>query len=251
MASAAMAVLSLVKKLRAYRWTEAGGFLGLGSSTDAATAVSADGAVVIGASKAGFGGGGFSHWTEAGGLQDLGHLPGHTQAMATSLNANGSVIVGISTDGYLAKDGVGGTVNYDPQVARAFYWTAATGMKDLTQLLEDAGADMTNLTIAAALGISPSGDWIGGRGVTPGAGSGQVITVLATLLESSLPGDFNGNGHVDGADYVVSRKTGSGQTAYNTWRSNFGKPDTGFASALADPVLEPSSVHLLVASSSL
>jgi len=37
-------------------------------------------------------------------------------------------------------------------------------------------------------------------------------------------GDFNSNGVVDGADYVVWRKSGGSQANYDLWRSNFGQP---------------------------
>jgi len=37
-----------------------------------------------------------------------------------------------------------------------------------------------------------------------------------------LPGDFNNDGSVDAADYVVWRKDGLSSEDFNTWRSNFG-----------------------------
>jgi hypothetical protein len=36
------------------------------------------------------------------------------------------------------------------------------------------------------------------------------------------PGDFNQDGTVDAADYVVWRKTDGTQTSYDAWRANFG-----------------------------
>jgi hypothetical protein len=36
------------------------------------------------------------------------------------------------------------------------------------------------------------------------------------------PGDFNGDGNVDAADYVVWRKTDGSQPGYDDWRTNFG-----------------------------
>ena len=41
-----------------------------------------------------------------------------------------------------------------------------------------------------------------------------------TLL---YPGDFNGDGTVNAADYIVWRKSGGTQDEYNAWRANFGK----------------------------
>ncbi len=43
----------------------------------------------------------------------------------------------------------------------------------------------------------------------------------------SLPGDFNNNGAVDAADYVVWRKSIGTPQAYTLWRSNFGAPGSG------------------------
>src|SRR6185436_19049683 len=46
----------------------------------------------------------------------------------------------------------------------------------------------------------------------------------AGVLSVGLPGDFNANGVVDVADYVVWRKRNGSQTDYNVWRSHFGQP---------------------------
>jgi hypothetical protein len=47
--------------------------------------------------------------------------------------------------------------------------------------------------------------------------------VLSEFLPAGLPGDYNQNGIVDAADYVVWRKTNiNGQQGYNDWRANFG-----------------------------
>jgi hypothetical protein len=42
-----------------------------------------------------------------------------------------------------------------------------------------------------------------------------------------LPGDYNDDGKVDAADYVVWRKTGGPPSDYTTWRTNFGQPGGG------------------------
>ena len=47
--------------------------------------------------------------------------------------------------------------------------------------------------------------------------------------QSALVGDYNHDGVVDAADYVVWRKTGiNGQQGFNDWRSNFGKSVPSF-----------------------
>jgi uncharacterized protein YjbI with pentapeptide repeats len=57
----------------------------------------------------------------------------------------------------------------------------------------------------------------------------------------SLPGDFNHDGTVDAADYVVWRKNFSGdQTMYDAWRTNFGRTLSA-GSGLVLPSTEPLS----------
>jgi T5SS/PEP-CTERM-associated repeat protein len=65
-----------------------------------------------------------------------------------------------------------------------------------------------------------------------------------------LPGDYNNNGAVDAADYVIWRKgVGIAPTpeSYNLWRVNFGEPSgSGAASALNSTVPEPTTLVLLM-----
>ena len=67
------------------------------------------------------------------------------------------------------------------------------------------------------------------------------------FAQSALVGDYNHDGVVDAADYVVWRKTGiNGQQGYVDWRSNFGKSTAGFGlsipgGGLAAQVPEPAT----------
>jgi hypothetical protein len=65
-----------------------------------------------------------------------------------------------------------------------------------------------------------------------------------------LPGDFNYDGKVDAADYVVWRKTGGNQASYTEWQSNFGHTSSGAASGQAlsngGAIPEPASAALLL-----
>jgi hypothetical protein len=56
--------------------------------------------------------------------------------------------------------------------------------------------------------------------VTYNGGAGTVI--LSDFAAVDLPGDYNFDGKVDSADYVVWRKNGLGPAAHNTWQTNFG-----------------------------
>jgi T5SS/PEP-CTERM-associated repeat protein len=68
-------------------------------------------------------------------------------------------------------------------------------------------------------------------------------SVMLSVISTVLPGDYNGNGIVDAADFVVWRKTDGSQSGYDEWRTNFGRT-AGAASraALGSPRLgEPTS----------
>jgi hypothetical protein len=62
-----------------------------------------------------------------------------------------------------------------------------------------------------------------------------------------IPGDFNNDGSVDAADYVVWRKTGNLPADYNLWRTNFGRT-SGAGSGASGPgaVPEPGTVGTLI-----
>ena len=63
-----------------------------------------------------------------------------------------------------------------------------------------------------------------------------------------LPGDFNFDGTVDAADYVVWRKNFGTQTSYDVWRSHFGQTATsGAATSTNATIPEPSTLVLFLA----
>jgi hypothetical protein len=65
---------------------------------------------------------------------------------------------------------------------------------------------------------------------------------LSTLI--NVPGDFNEDGIVDAADYVVWRKTDGTASGYSEWRENFGQNANGGGGAV-EPIVavpEPSAI---------
>jgi hypothetical protein len=79
----------------------------------------------------------------------------------------------------------------------------------------------------------------------------DVITYTLAEPPGGLDGDYNMNGAVDAADYVVWRKTDGSQAGYDLWRANFGKTElvgSGSSvslSAVSASVPEPASESLL------
>jgi T5SS/PEP-CTERM-associated repeat protein len=72
--------------------------------------------------------------------------------------------------------------------------------------------------------------------------------VLTNFQSTILPGDFNHNGSVDAADYVVWRRNLSGntfvdETNYQTWRTNFGRTAEQMAESTSVP--EPAAIALM------
>jgi T5SS/PEP-CTERM-associated repeat protein len=69
--------------------------------------------------------------------------------------------------------------------------------------------------------------------------------VLSVIGPPPLPGDFNEDSKVDGADYVTWRNMGGTQAQYNLWRANFGRMVGGGASA-GDNLTIPEPAPLLL-----
>jgi uncharacterized protein YjbI with pentapeptide repeats len=108
--------------------------------------------------------------------------------------------------------------------------------------------DWTRVTPAGAFTISSPYTWNLSNLYTTGE---VTLTAMATI-----PGDFNNNGVVDAADYILWRKSGGSPSDYDTWRVNFGKTlftgsgSAGYAlgaaaASTSSAVPEPSSLLLL------
>ena len=196
---------------------------------------------------------------------------GHTRASATPLPKIGSSVdfnlaKGVIVPVSISNPAAVGSANYQPD-----YWsftttgglvslTANSGEEYLTPGIADPGATLkTLLTIYNSSGnvvaTSPTTSLSESISTTLAAGTYYAsVTAVGDALDTTydpryffdqgpffltgtvpaaVPGDFNGNGVVDAADYVVWRNglgTTYTQSDYNTWRSISGKPP---AAALA------------------
>jgi hypothetical protein len=77
-----------------------------------------------------------------------------------------------------------------------------------------------------------------------------VYSNFSVLLQVTpgLPGDYNQNGVVDAADYVVWRKNDGSQAGYDVWRTNFGRTagSGAGASVSSSAVPEPGLLALVL-----
>jgi hypothetical protein len=95
---------------------------------------------------------------------------------------------------------------------------------------------------------SAPGDYKVFARLTDTLGASSISTPLVMRV-TPLPGDFNFDGNVNAADYVVWRKTDGGVAGYNAWFENFGRTPIaggGSAEAGSPAVPEPSAVTVML-----
>lgn len=225
---------------RAFRWTAAGGMVGLGTlpkpwsiaGSSSADDVSGDGSVIIGGSD-GFPVGGSFRWTQASGMVPLTAEQGSNNVEAIS--NDGAVIVGdnistgiafrwTSSDGFVelgdlpggpvrsqangvSADGsvvVGGSTVSDRFIFEAFRWTAADGMVGL--------GDIPSMGIGSiANAVSDDGSVVVGAGnLTLGAREAFRWTAATGMVGlGDLPGGgFDSEALAVSADGAVIVGTG-------------------------------------------
>ncbi len=179
---------------QAFVWTSAAGMQGLGVLPTrlgaVANDVSGDGTTAVGYSYTWSGSTGYTfldafRWTAAGGMEDLGVLPGDDFSYATGVSRDGSVVVGTS---YTLVGGY---------TAHPFLWTSTLGMVDLTTYLTALGVDLTGWNLGDAQGISADGSALFGYGSQSGATTGGwIVTGLCPASWSNYGVGFPGTNGV-------------------------------------------------------
>jgi hypothetical protein len=119
---------------------------------------------------------------------------------------------------------------------------------DVTNYLEGVRTGAADNGIAILTTGTADGWQINTNGSATTSARPRLVVYSADLgIINPLAGDYNGNGTVDAADYVVWRKSGGSQAAYDVWRANFGKTSGGGPLAFggATPAVpEPSAAAL-------
>jgi uncharacterized membrane protein len=227
----------------AFRWTESEGTVSLGSPSGTtrslAIEASADGSEILGQSFVSGSNSNHFRWRDAPGFEMLGPHPDAAAAgmaySAQDITPDGDLIVGS------AVVSEGSPIEREP-----FVWDEVRRFRSLRTILDSAtGTPLTgwhDLGIADA--ISADGTVIAGYGKPNSSGPSareQGWVMLFEPIEIDPPlGDYNRDGIVDAADYVVWRKLlgdlvqpCSGpdancngfvdNTDYQTWRSDYGR----------------------------
>ncbi|MCG8403688.1 MAG: hypothetical protein MI923_00690 [Phycisphaerales bacterium] len=188
--------------LDAFRWTVGTGVVSLGdlpggTFNSDASAVSADGSVIVGSSRSGsFESGEAFRWTESTGMVGLGALPGGTRSSAAAVSADGQVIAG-----QVRLDNVGFS-------SEAFVWRESTGMVGLGDL-------PGGLFRSEALGISADGS------VVVGSANGATGTEAVRWTEQGgiSPLGISGSAQAVSADgSVIVGGTGSAAFVWDAER---------------------------------
>ena len=170
----------------AFRWAESTGMVGLGDLPGGdlyseAYWVSADGAVIVGRGSTV---GSSSQlvreafrWTEAGGMQGLGDLPGgYHSSTATAVSGDGSIIVGSSA----VANG-----------SSAFRWTEATGMVELEPLHPGYGSSASAISMDGSIIGGGASSSIESEAVVWNA-QNKIMRVADLLKKVGLDGEQNG-----------------------------------------------------------
>lgn len=170
---------------RAFRWTPSGVTIlepPAGFAWTEAAGVSGDGATVVGtvgndARLEAF------RWTPARGIELLGTLPGAKNSRATTISADGRVILGTSDERAFRWTAAGGMVALAPDVefepvatsadgsivagnidGQPYRWDANHGLQSLSDLLRESGLDLTSWTLQRLTGLSADGATFVGEG---------------------------------------------------------------------------------------
>ncbi len=109
------------------------------------------------------------------------------------------------------------------------------------QLGRHVGFQMVSSSNTARFG----GEFLDAVQIAADVGAQWLEIYAADIAKIPPPGDYNFNGAVDAADYVVWRKSDIGQVEYDLWRANFGKT-AGNASIFQATTPEPTGALLLL-----
>jgi fibronectin-binding autotransporter adhesin len=178
------------------------------------------------------------------------------------VNQGGTLLPGSGNETNIA-----GSYTQQPAGVMQFAIGGTTPVMDFNQVAVDDVASLNGtLDVSLRGGFMPSAGEMFEIITATGGRTGMFATGLLPMLAGALDwnviyganavtlevvvglaGDYNDDGSVDAADYVVWRKTDGTPSGYNTWRANFGQSAGGRAVASANAAVpEPSTLVMLV-----
>lgn len=114
-------------------------------------------------------------WSQAGGYQILGTLPGNVRSSATRISADGKTVLGFS---------LSATNSFTSSI-----WDQTHGLRDLkTALLDDYALDTGSWVLSYASGISEDGLVISGYGIDPNGQTQAWVANLRSPAAVPVPG---------------------------------------------------------------
>ena len=141
-------------------------------------------------------------------------------------------------------------IKYDEkggEILSGFVWTGTDANGGPTGL--NAGFNWENSNGYTATVGSPvltNSGWIDSFDILS-AGASNRLYGMSPLLTVPQPGDFNGDGKANAADYAVWRHSNGSVADYNLWRAHFGQSLPGSGSSIESAAVpEPSSLALLL-----
>jgi len=158
-------------------------------------------------------------WNSDGSIVDLEIPAGFAQSSAVDINSAGTIVG-------KARSPVGSSA----------FLNIADNWIDLNSRVVNGA----NWHLESAVGINNGGAIVG-----TGTLNGEPRAFLLSPVQVPY-GDYNANGTVDAADYVVWRKTGGSLNDYNLWRSNFGAPGGGSRSSASENASVPESTATML-----
>ena len=189
---------------------------------------------------------------------DLNGLMLDTTGGTGTVNINHSVIGGgsITASGVLGtagSTGIGGSLSSMGTLAidlgasntdRFDVTGAATVSGVLNVILEAGFTPTSNITVLTASSVDTTGLSLNDpSGFFSGFDSSSGTSIVLQLA-TTTPGDFNGDGVVDGEDFLVWQRTDGTPGGLAAWQANYGTGALAAAGAAAVP--EPTSATLLL-----
>jgi hypothetical protein len=181
-----------------------------------------------------------------GSVQTVTSIPSTTWFDVPNLSNAVQFSVDANDDGDFSD--VGDVLNVHRLVLRGDYTTSSP---EYTVHLSQA--NQTELALSGAANLWFTGSPSAGGSITSvsisaqNSGGDYVVDQVFLRMLGALDGDYNGDGKVDAADYVVWRKNPDafgGAAGYGTWRANFGNPGSGAAAGQTAAVPEPTALLL-------